>query len=70
MVIGIDIDDTICSTNERIIASLEYIVNEIKNGECDYDAINLSLSSRITSPRKCAKGPILQFLPILFLPVK
>ena len=36
------------TTNERIIASLEYIVNEIKNGECDYDAINLSLSSRIT----------------------
>lgn len=36
------------STNERMIASLQTIVNELKDGSCQYDAVNLSLSSRIT----------------------
>lgn len=36
------------TTNERIIASLQYIIDEIESGECEYDAVNLSLSSRIT----------------------
>ncbi|MBO5947623.1 hypothetical protein J6Q66_02165 [bacterium] len=36
------------TTNERMVASLQYIVEEIKSGECDYDALNLSLSSRMT----------------------
>lgn len=36
------------TTNERLVASLESILEEIKSGSCKYDALNLSLSSRIT----------------------
>lgn len=36
------------TTNERLVASLESILDEIKSGSCKYDALNMSLSSRIT----------------------
>ena len=36
------------STNDRLVASLQSILDEIKSGSCKYDALNLSLSSRIT----------------------
>ena len=36
------------TTNERLVASLESIINELKSGTEKYDALNMSLSSRIT----------------------